>query len=105
MLDTLYELCWHIGVEHPDVLTDRLTPKQVAGWIAWLQHRPRGDRRLDALMALQTSHLFRAWVEGEHDPKEFLPRWAAAKADNEPKNEAEQLFADYGKGVTGCSMI
>jgi len=92
----LFELCWQLGVEHPDLLADRLTRPQLAGWIAWMQARPRGDRRRDVLMALQTAHLRGVWVEDEQHPNTFLPPWQQVQRAAEPRNEAEQLLHGFG---------
>jgi hypothetical protein len=68
----------------------------MAGWIAWLQRRPRGDRRLDVLLALQTFHLRRAWLEHEQDPQDFMPQWPEVARATEPENEAEELLSEFG---------
>jgi hypothetical protein len=68
----------------------------MAGWIAWLQRRPRGERRADVLMALQTAHLLSAWVEGEHHPQQYLPPWKDVQETCQPQNEAEALLSEFG---------
>ncbi|MCA9063422.1 MAG: hypothetical protein KDA96_10195 [Planctomycetaceae bacterium] len=76
------------------MLADELSLPDICDWIAWLSRRPRGERRLDALMAIQTAHLRAAWVESEQDPRDFLPQWSTNAT--EPTNEAEELLLGFG---------
>ena len=48
----MFELCWQLGVPHPDHLAAQLTPQQIAGWISWHTLEPRGSRREDIRLAM-----------------------------------------------------
>ena len=56
-----------------------MTYAQLAGWIAWLSREPRGDRRQDLRMALQTAHIRSAWVENDSPVESFLPNFQDAR--------------------------
>ena len=80
----MFELCWQLGGRdclHPDFLARRLTLRQLAGWIAWLQKEPRGERRADARAALQTKHLRAPWVGQDEDPDAFRLRCRDAEPE------------------------
>jgi len=47
-------------------------------------------------MALQTAHLLGAWLDGEQDPNQFLPKWPDVQEMQKPQNEAEQRLANFG---------
>lgn len=96
-MSTQYELCWQLGIAHPDHLSERLNRQQLAGWLAWLERRPRGARHLEAVMAHQTSALYSAWVEGEHPPSKFMPKWKDVIEAAGPKSEADHLFEEFGR--------
>ena len=84
----LYELCWQLGFAHPDMLSSRLTLRQIAGWIAWLRREPRGDRRADVRSAVQTAYLRQPYFEGREDPETFLVRFRDNTVIADPQTAA-----------------
>lgn len=84
-----------MGIVHPDVLKKQLTRVQLAGWLAWLHKRPRGERHAEIVSAFQTARLYSAWVEGEHNSKDFIIPWKETRNEL-PKSEADLAFEQIG---------
>ena len=97
MLDVLFELSWQLGFAHPDKLSEELTMPQLCGWIAWMNRRPRGERLLPTLFALQTAHIRGIWTTEPEDATNFLPHWKDSRHYG-PMSEAEQDLMQFGEG-------
>lgn len=89
-------MCWQIGgpdCVHPDYLKEKLSLRQIAGWIAWLRKEPRGDRRADARTAHQTAAFREVFIEGSEDPNNFLLRFRDTTKIADP--EIDQMVDEF----------
>ena len=75
-MEFLYTLCWQIGgakCVHPDELANHLTPRQVAGWLAWANMRPRGESAENIRTALLRVDIRQGYTDRVLDPADFMP--------------------------------
>ena len=96
-------MCLALGYEHPDVLLDVLSAKQIQEWEAFDRVQPIGGKRLDFYFAfLMTSiHNLAISVHGKKGAKQFefedfIPNWVGTK--EEPKVMSSGEMKQWWKG-------
>ncbi len=69
-------MCWQIGGDrciHPDVLARHLSERQLAGWLAWSNKRPRGEAAENVRLALLRHDVRGQYREGSEDVADLMP--------------------------------
>jgi len=87
-----------LGYSHPDKLSRELTSREIAGWLAWHQLEPRGDRRSDIRMALLRGDIRAPNISGSETLASLLPDF---RPPEKLKPEVEALVDDFFNNASG----
>jgi len=81
-----------LGIDHPDYLAERLTPRQLADWADVYAADPWGEQRADMRMARTVWAIFQSPRKQRINERDYLFTFSAAEA---APQTPEEYQSDY----------
>ncbi len=89
------QLCLELGIVHPDLLDDLLTPRQYHDWVLLYQQSPFGDYRRDLRAAVVAMSAVQPHSKKKLKIKDFLLQFK--KKNNKPLiDKARDIARAFG---------